>query len=122
MSKYYDAIHRNLATTREPLPPVRPRAKLVSKTRDLIEQPAREVAARTDAIAFENPLLPEPLSHDLPAMLARQFPRIVTLEEDGTAETDGLAGGCQQGSCQDCGKVPPREGNHVKILSIGLVE
>ena len=44
MSKYYDAINRNLATTREPLPPVRPRAKLVSKTRELIEQPVREVA------------------------------------------------------------------------------
>ena len=72
MSKYYDAINRNLATTREPLAPVRPRAKLVSKTRDLIEQPAREVEARADAIALGNTFLPEPLPHDLPAMLARQ--------------------------------------------------
>ncbi len=72
MSKYYDAINRNLATTREPLAPVRPRAKLVSKTRELIEQPAREVEARADAIAFGNTFLPEPLPHDLPAMLARQ--------------------------------------------------
>jgi Mrp family chromosome partitioning ATPase len=72
VSKYYDAINRNLATTREPLPPVRPRAKLVSKTRELIEQPAREVTPRTEEIAFENTLLPEPLPYDLPAMLARQ--------------------------------------------------
>ena len=73
MSKYYDAINRNLATTREPLAPVRQRAKLVSKTtRELVEQPAREVAARADAIAFEDTFLPEPLPHDLPAMLARQ--------------------------------------------------
>jgi Mrp family chromosome partitioning ATPase len=72
VSKYYDAINRNLATTREPLPPVRPSAKLVSKTRELIEQPVREVAPRTDEIALENTFLPEPLPYDLPAMLARQ--------------------------------------------------
>ena len=53
MSKYYDAINRNLATTREPLAPVRQRAKLVSKTtHELVDQPAREVAARTDAIKY----------------------------------------------------------------------
>jgi Mrp family chromosome partitioning ATPase len=73
VSKYYDAINRNLATTREPMPPVRPRAKLVSKTRDLIEQPAREVITpRTGEIAFNNALLPDALPCDLPAMLARQ--------------------------------------------------
>ena len=73
MSKYYDAINRNLATTREPLAPVRPRAKLVSKTRDLIEQHAREVITpRTEEIAFDNTLLPQALPCDLPAMLARQ--------------------------------------------------
>jgi Mrp family chromosome partitioning ATPase len=72
VSKYYDAINRNLATTRESLPPARPRAKLVSKTRELIEPPVRQVATSTDAIPFENTFLPETLPHDLPAMLARQ--------------------------------------------------
>jgi len=72
VSKYYDAINRNLATTREPMPPVRPRAKLVSKTRDLIEPPAREIAPSAEEIAFQNTLVPEPFSHDLSAMLARQ--------------------------------------------------
>ncbi len=72
MSKYFDAINRNLATTREPLPLARPRAKLVSKTRDLIEQPPRQVPARTDAVAFEGSLVPETMRRDLPAMLARQ--------------------------------------------------
>ena len=38
MSKYYDAINRNLATTREPLAPVRQRAKLVPKTRELVDR------------------------------------------------------------------------------------
>ena len=72
MSKYYDAINRNLATTRESLAPARPRAKLVSKTRELAERPARQVATNADAVAFENTFLPEAVPHDLAAMLARQ--------------------------------------------------
>jgi len=72
VSKYYDAINRNLATTGEPLAPARQRTKLVSKTRELVEAPAREVAARTDAISFDDTFLPERLPHDLPATLARQ--------------------------------------------------
>jgi Mrp family chromosome partitioning ATPase len=71
VSKYYDLINRNAAVVREPLPS-RPRAKLVAKTRDLVERPAREVAPRTDALAYADIFLPEPLPHDLPASLARQ--------------------------------------------------
>jgi Mrp family chromosome partitioning ATPase len=44
----------------------------VSKTRDLVEQPSRNVAPRADAVVLANSFLPEPLPHDLPAALARQ--------------------------------------------------
>ena len=72
MSKYYDLINRNVGHHAGTAAARRPRAKLVSKTRDLVERPARDVAAGTDAIAFASSFLPEPLPHDLPAMLARQ--------------------------------------------------
>jgi Mrp family chromosome partitioning ATPase len=72
VSKYYDLINRNAAAVREPLPPPRRHAKLVAKTRDLVERPSSDVAAKTDEIVFANSFLPEPLSHDLPAALARQ--------------------------------------------------
>jgi Mrp family chromosome partitioning ATPase len=44
----------------------------VSKTRELVEQPARVVAPRADSVVLANSFLPEPLPHDLPAALARQ--------------------------------------------------
>ena len=68
MSKYYDLINRNAAVVREPLPSPRQRARLVTKTRDLVEQSLRKVAPRIDANTF----LPKPIEHDLPTMLARQ--------------------------------------------------
>lgn len=69
MSKYYDLINRNAAAVREPIPSPRPRAKLVPKTRELVERPSQDIAPRTDAI---DTLLPEPLPRDLPGALARQ--------------------------------------------------
>lgn len=72
MSKYYDLINRSTAPIGEPLPASRPPAKLVAKTRDLVERPARDLAPRTDALARPDTLLPEPLPYDLPAALARQ--------------------------------------------------
>ena len=72
MSKYYDLISRNAAAIREPVQSPRPRAKLVAKTGDLVERPSRDVAPSTNALAFANTFLPEPLAHDLPAALARQ--------------------------------------------------
>jgi Mrp family chromosome partitioning ATPase len=71
VSKYYDLINRS-AAKREPLQPSRPRARLVAKTRELVEQGPREVATRSDALAYADALLPEPLPRDLPAALARQ--------------------------------------------------
>jgi hypothetical protein len=72
VSKYYDAINRNTATTRGPLPSPRPAARVVAKTRDLLERPSRDVLPPTDYLAFANPLLPEPLSYDFPSALAQQ--------------------------------------------------
>jgi Mrp family chromosome partitioning ATPase len=69
VSKYYDLINRNAAAIREPLPSPRPRARLVPKTRDLVERPSQDVAPRTDAL---DTLLPEPLPRDLSGALARQ--------------------------------------------------
>lgn len=70
MSKYYDLINRNAAVVREPLPSPRQRARLVTKTRDLVEQSLREVAPEPDALV--NTFLPKPIEHGLPAALARQ--------------------------------------------------
>lgn len=70
MSKYYDLINRNAAVIREPLPSPRERAKLVAKTRELVEQSLREVTPRPAALA--DTFLPKPIEHDLPTMLARQ--------------------------------------------------
>lgn len=72
MSKYYDLVNRNSATIREPVPSPRPRAKLVSKTRELVERPANEVEPRTDSLVYADSFLPQPLPHDVPAALARQ--------------------------------------------------
>ena len=72
MSKYYDLINRNTASTKEPLPSPRPRARLVAKTRDLVERPARDVSPPTDAIAHASTFFPEPVPHDLLGVLARQ--------------------------------------------------
>jgi len=69
VSKYYDLINRNSAAVREPLPSPRPRARLVPKTRELVERPSNDVAPRTDTL---DSFLPEPLPHDLPGALARQ--------------------------------------------------
>ena len=79
MSKYHDLMNRS-AALREPLPTTRPRARLVPKTRDLVEQASqdvleqapRDVAAQTDPLVYADSFLPEPLPHDLPASLARQ--------------------------------------------------
>jgi Mrp family chromosome partitioning ATPase len=71
VSKYYDLINRN-AALREPLQPARPRARLIAKTRDLVERTPREVAPRADALIYTDTALPEPLAPDLPAALARQ--------------------------------------------------
>jgi Mrp family chromosome partitioning ATPase len=70
VSKYYDLINRNAAVVREPLPSPRQRARLVTKTRDLVEQSLREVTPTPDALV--NTFLPKPIEHDLPTMLARQ--------------------------------------------------
>jgi Mrp family chromosome partitioning ATPase len=69
VSKYYDLINRNAAAVREPLPSPRPRARLVPKTRELVERPSNDVAPRTDTL---DSFLPEPLPRDLPGALARQ--------------------------------------------------
>jgi Mrp family chromosome partitioning ATPase len=69
VSKYYDLINRNAAAIREPLPSPRPRARIVPKTRELVERPSLDVVTKTDAL---DTLLPEPLPHDLPGALARQ--------------------------------------------------
>ncbi len=69
MSKYYDLINRNAAAIREPLPSPRPRARLVPKTRELVERPSLDVVTKTDSL---DTFLPEPLPHDLPGALARQ--------------------------------------------------
>jgi Mrp family chromosome partitioning ATPase len=71
VSKYYDLINRS-AAIREPLQPARQRARLVAKTRDLVEQSPREVAARADALVYGDTFLPEPLTKDLAVALARQ--------------------------------------------------
>jgi Mrp family chromosome partitioning ATPase len=70
VSKYYDLINRG-AAIREPLP-ARPRARLVAKTRELVEQAPRGIATRADALVYADTSLPEPLPPDLPAALARQ--------------------------------------------------
>jgi Mrp family chromosome partitioning ATPase len=72
VSKYYDLVNRSTATTREPLPSPRPRAKLVAKTRDLVERPVRAVTETSDPLALAETFFPEPLPRDLPAALARQ--------------------------------------------------
>jgi Mrp family chromosome partitioning ATPase len=73
VSKYYDLVNRNTATSRESLPSPRPRAKLVAKTRDLVERPARGITTTTtDQLALAETFFPEPLPRDLPAALARQ--------------------------------------------------
>ncbi len=69
MSKYYDLINRNAAAIREPLPSPRPRARLVPKTRELVERPSLDVVTKTDS---HDTLLPEPLPYDLAGALARQ--------------------------------------------------
>jgi Mrp family chromosome partitioning ATPase len=71
VSKYYDLINRS-AAIREPLQPSRARARLVPKTRELVEQIPREVETKADTLVYADNFLPEPLPHDLPAELARQ--------------------------------------------------
>lgn len=69
MSKYYDLINRNAAAIREPLPSPRPRARIVPKTRELVERPSLDVVTKTDTLET---FLPEPLPQDLPSALSRQ--------------------------------------------------